>query len=88
MSKPPPALMTRFRRRLVEDLDFLRRQGAEGPRSRLVVHRLAGMAGMYGFPQLSRLAGVVDAQSRQGAVQGDDVAALMEALEAAVVRPG
>lgn len=53
----------RFVTRCAEDLAVLEqaRTGGSDPEIlRAIVHRLAGAAGTFGYPQLSELAGVVD----------------------------
>ena len=87
MSDPASALGLRFRARLVADLVAVRAGPSAQAGFELVVHRLAGAAGMFGFPELGRLAARVDDQIHAGGLQAADVDALAAALEAAV-RPG
>lgn len=87
MSDPVAALGARFRERLATDLLIVRAGPAAEAGFELVVHRLAGAAAMFGFAELSELAGEVDVQIHEGRLQAADVSALVAALEAAVVRP-
>jgi HPt (histidine-containing phosphotransfer) domain-containing protein len=70
--------------RCVEDLAVLERAQAGGsdPETlRATVHRLAGAAGTFGYPQLSELAGVVDDRLLENLwPTPSELAALVEAV--------
>lgn len=66
------ALHRRFLDRCAEDLAFLRQTGfAEGEAIDEIVatriHHLSGIAGTFGYDDLSRLAGIVDARLNDAA---------------------
>jgi HPt (histidine-containing phosphotransfer) domain-containing protein len=61
MNDPLAGLRARFIDRLRDDLEVL----SSGAPPRPLVHRMAGTAGMLGFPDLGRLAAVVDDQLAQ-----------------------
>ena len=79
-------LGARFLERCRGDLIVLRDPGH--PEFRHTVHGLAGGAGVFGYPQISRLANVIDEALAEGrAVDLADLDALVAEVEAAV-RPG
>jgi len=86
MNRPPAALAARFQQRMAHDLAAMRGGQPSGPAFELMVHQLTGMAGMYGFAEVGRMAAIVDAQIVEGAVRQDDLAALVTALETALRR--
>ena len=79
------ALQQRFLERAAEELVLLR-DGACGPHTpdfASLVHRLAGAAGTFGFPEVSGAAGAVDqALARGDGVEPSRLEALIKALEA------
>lgn len=80
------ALRTRFVERSRADLPVLLAAAAEPagdvPALRMVVHRMSGAAGTFGFPEISRLAGEVDDQLIEtGSVDLDVLLALTRAVE-------
>ena len=81
-------LRAKFLARAAADLEALR--GAGIPREAgTVIHRLAGAAGVFGFPELSRLAGVVDeALHAFGECDPSDMDRLMTELEAVALTAG
>jgi HPt (histidine-containing phosphotransfer) domain-containing protein len=88
MSDDPLALLRgRFAQRCVEDLATLRsllNQDAEVRREplRIVAHRLAGIAGSFGYASLSTLAGVIDYDLAQDQpVADEELSELVTALE-------
>jgi HPt (histidine-containing phosphotransfer) domain-containing protein len=58
------AIRLRFISRLREDYDFLTRyratDGSNSPQLVAIVHRMAGSAGLVGFPEISAVAGRLD----------------------------
>ncbi len=76
-------LRAKFAARCAEDL-LVVRAGAGAPDLARIVHRIAGMAGMFGYGALGELAGRIDerAHAGQGFAEGD-LAELASALEAA-----
>lgn len=83
MSDPMAALRTRFLKRAQEDLEALRRPVHDREAIRVVAHRLSGAAGIFGFPDVSRLAATVDDQIHAGEpVQEAALSALIAAVEA------
>jgi len=75
------ALRERFLDRSAGDVETLKRE-RDPAALRLIVHRLAGAAGTFGYPDLSRDAGEID----DALVEGNDVpedalARLIAALE-------
>lgn len=69
MTDPLEALRPLFMARCGEDLAGLRRAREEGDASALarLAHSLAGSAGSFGFPEITRLARIVDEGCRDGA---------------------
>ena len=66
MDDPLAALRARFLQRSRADLDLLRASPLDRSAIAAVVHRLSGAAGMFGFPEVSRLAARVDDQIQAG----------------------
>lgn len=68
MTDPMAALRSAFVARCRTDLAELRRLGDRGDTAEVgaLVHRLAGAAGSFGFPEVSASALVVDQQIRDG----------------------
>jgi HPt (histidine-containing phosphotransfer) domain-containing protein len=88
VSDPLAALRDRFLARTREDLEVLRRPATDLEATAGVVHRLSGSGGVFGFAEVSRLAAVVDDQIHGGeAPHPQDLAALIDCLEALPVRP-
>jgi CheY-like chemotaxis protein len=84
---PLAPLRARFLERTAADLEVLRRPEADPETTASVVHRLSGTAGVFGFAEISRLAGVVDDQMHAGqAPDPQALAALIDSLEALPVR--
>ncbi|RYG20024.1 MAG: Hpt domain-containing protein [Caulobacteraceae bacterium] len=82
MSDPLEALRARFIDRSRLDLERLR-EGVQGEALTLLVHRLAGSAGLFGFVELGEAAGRVDmAHSNGVAPSRADWDLLVQALEA------
>ena len=81
-------LRARFVVRAVEDLDTLRAHRAglllSAQDFRALVHRLAGSAGLFGFDEISTLAGQVDDQLAGGRYAAT-LPELVTALEAVVL---
>lgn len=78
------ALRERFLDRSAGDLDTLRHE-RDPAALRLVVHRLAGAAGTFGYPDISRDAGEVDDALVEGKDPPEDVLArLISGLEALI----
>jgi len=69
VTDPLESLKALFIARCGEDLARLRRAKEEGDISGVgrLAHRLAGSAGSFGFPEISRLALIVDEGCRAGA---------------------
>lgn len=85
--------MTRLRQRFVErtreELEILRRPADDPATTAAVIHRLSGGAGVFGFPEVSRLAAVLDDQVQAGGPPDPgDLAALVAELEAVASRSG
>lgn len=79
-------LRLRFLARAAQDAARLREPGAEID---VIVHRLAGAAGVFGFDNVSRLASIVDVQIHEGGSPApEDLAALVAAVDALPVMPG
>ena len=77
-------LRAQFVERCRHDLIELSRGRADGDAFDSRVHRLAGAAGSFGFPDVSAAAGAVDLRIRRGDVPSSaEVEALVEALERA-----
>lgn len=81
MSDALAPLRAKFVARCAEDLAIVR-AGPSEPELPRVIHRLAGVSGMFGFDDLGVLAQRLDAQDT-GPSEGD-LALLARALEAAV----
>jgi HPt (histidine-containing phosphotransfer) domain-containing protein len=81
MTDPLAPLRARFLARCADDL-LVVRAGPDAPNLRRVVHRIAGMAGMFGYDALSDLASRIDDRSHagQGFVESE-LAELTTALE-------
>lgn len=79
MSDPMAAFRQRFVERCREELQVVR--SGDDAQLRAAAHRIAGLAGTVGFPELSLLAGRVDDQLSGG---GTANAADREALAAAM----
>lgn len=62
MTDPLAALRERFRTRSAEDLVRLRDllESADADELRKLAHNIAGAAGTFGFPTLSRAAAIID----------------------------
>jgi len=89
MSAPVTDPLERLRVLFVErcrtDLEQLRGLGSDHPDMGGIVHRLAGSAGSFGYPEISKAAAVIDDQARYGPGPAPgDVQTLIEALEKAV----
>ncbi|MGZ9098175.1 MAG: Hpt domain-containing protein [Brevundimonas sp.] len=83
MTDPIAALRALFVERCREDLRELRRLGEQGDVDACgpLVHRLAGAAGSFGFPEISGAALAVDQQIRDGReVPGRDMERLLALL--------
>jgi HPt (histidine-containing phosphotransfer) domain-containing protein len=88
MNDPLAALRDRFLARTRADLEALRGPSADPEATAILVHRLSGTAGVFGFGEVSRLAAVVDDEIHAGEPPSDAaLAALIEALEALPVTP-
>jgi HPt (histidine-containing phosphotransfer) domain-containing protein len=75
-------LRAKFLKRAAEDLATLKDAGVDGETLKYLVHRLAGSAGMFGYPEVSRLAAIVDdALQDGGGADPADLAALIAAVE-------
>lgn len=76
------AVKLRFLARVGDDVDVLRDPTAPAAEVGLVVHRLAGLAGVFGYAEVSRLAAKLDEQLHEsGHWGGRDMAALVNALD-------
>ena len=82
MTDPLAPLRAKFVARCAEDL-LVVRAGPVAPNLPRVVHRIAGVAGMFGFTALGELAGRIDerAHAEQVFVQSE-LSELQAALEA------
>lgn len=79
-------LQARFVERCRADLEQLRGLGADHSELGMIAHRLAGSAGSFGYPEISRAAAMVDDHTRSGpGPSSGEVRALIEALEKAMV---
>jgi HPt (histidine-containing phosphotransfer) domain-containing protein len=82
MSDPLAAMKLRFLARVGDDAGLLRDPAAAAAEVGLVVHRLAGIAGVFGYAEVSRLAAKLDEQLHEsGRWSGHDMAALVDALD-------
>lgn len=78
-------LQARFIERCQADLEQLERLGPEHPDLGTIAHRLAGAAGSFGYPEVSKAAAVVDDHARYGPEPAsEDVQTLIQALEKAI----
>ena len=85
MSDAFALLRTQFIDRCRDDLAELSRERVDSEAFATLVHRLAGTAGSFGFPELSAAAGAVDQQIRNGeGPSATEVEALIRALEKAI----
>jgi len=82
------ALKARFVARAGDDLAVLR-AGAGAAQMQVLIHRLSGTAGAFGFAELSRLAAVVDDRLHVGEPPAaTDMAALLRELESVSLMHG
>lgn len=89
MTDPLEQLRAQFVERCRRDLVQLTESRADDAAFAGLVHRLAGAAGSFGFPELSAAAGVVDVRIRNGqSASSSEFRALIEALESAVAHDG
>jgi HPt (histidine-containing phosphotransfer) domain-containing protein len=87
MSDPLTPLRAKFIVRCAEDLLVVRSGPGAADLAR-VVHRIAGVAGMFGYGALGELAGRIDDRAHAGeGFAASDLAELVSALEA-VARTG
>lgn len=78
------ALRARFLERTRGELAVLE-AGAGHPEFRRIVHGLSGAAGLFGFPEVSVRAAVIDDRLAEGrAVEERELAALIAAVRATV----
>ena len=75
MTDPLAVLRTKFIARCAEDL-LVVQAGPAAPDLPRVIHRIAGVAGMFGFTALGELAGRIDERAHAG--QGFSEAELAE----------
>ena len=87
MNDPLASLRTRFLARASDDLASLR-GGIEAEAAGVLVHRLSGAAGVFGFDELSRLAGAVDDRRQAGQPYAAEMAALLRELESVCLTHG
>ncbi|MDI1326173.1 MAG: Hpt domain-containing protein [Brevundimonas sp.] len=83
MTDPLAALRSLFVERCRDDLRELRRLRDQADTDAVcgIVHRLAGAAGSFGFPDISRAALVIDQRMRDGReISGVDVERLLALL--------
>lgn len=82
MIDPPlAALRVRFLDRCRRDLRRLE-DGVRGEELDLLVHRLAGIAGVFGFPEVSEIAGRIDRARSEGVMPSPaELEALKQALQ-------
>lgn len=68
-----PALRARFRLRVIGDGEGLRRALAEGDHSEVqeLAHKLSGLGGTFGFPEVSTLAERLELQAEAGATNAE-----------------
>lgn len=64
MTDPLQALRAQFIDRCRDDLVKLETPWEDGEETALIVHRLAGAAGSFGFPEVSRIAAEIDLRTR------------------------
>lgn len=84
---PLKALRQRFLARCAEDLAILQRAaaGEAHPSLKVVVHRLSGTAGTFGFWEISQAASPIDDVLHEGgAPSPDQLEALASAVKAAL----
>ncbi len=67
MTDPLEALRAQFIDRCRADLARLKSLPEDDEEVTLIVHRLAGAAGSFGFAEVSRIAGEIDLRTRHGA---------------------
>lgn len=80
MSDPIATLRARFIDRSRQDLRRLQ-EGVQGEELTLLVHRLAGIAGSFGFVELGEIAGRMDRARSEGVgTSAADLELLMHAL--------
>ncbi|WP_411289351.1 Hpt domain-containing protein [Phenylobacterium sp.] len=80
-------LRARFLARAADDLAKLR-GGLEPEAAGVLIHRLSGTAGVFGFDELSRLAGAVDDRRHAGQPDAAEMAALLRELESVCLKHG
>lgn len=66
MTDPLSALRAQFIDRCRADLAGLETLPSDDAEAALIVHRLAGAAGAFGFPEVSRIAAEIDLRTRNG----------------------
>lgn len=85
MNDPLAPLRAKFLERCLEDEALLTGGDPAAPSEelRMAVHRLAGAAGVFGYPQISELARTLDDQLHdEGRMSPADLGALVDALRA------
>lgn len=76
-----------FQSRLEKDRRTLRRYGNDIARLRVVVHKLAGAAGTFGYGELGKAAIAIDDRIAEGGmVTAEHLEALLVALDRAIAR--
>lgn len=83
MDDPLLAVRQQFRTRCADDLRSLRAAIRDPdafvtPAFQRMVHRISGIAGSLGFPQLSTLAAEIERACRQGAAPDEELLLLFE----------
>lgn len=77
------AIRIRFLERSRSELATLQAPGADPSERARIIHGIAGLAGVFGFHELSRAASRADQQMQEaGEVSGDGMADLIGALQA------
>lgn len=81
MSDPMAVLRERFLERTQATLSLLLHEDRESAEVQPAVHKLSGAAGVFGFHEVSRLAGIVDDALHAGErPRGEDLDNLIDAL--------
>lgn len=88
MADPLELLRALFLDRCRTDLEQLRGLEPDHPDIGMIAHRLAGSAGSFGYPEISKAAAVVDDRARYGPPpSSQDVLTLTRAMEK-ILAPG
>lgn len=80
MTDPLSRLRADFLARCASDLADLENLAPQDPEVRQIIHRLAGAAGSFGFPELGALAAQFEEQAREGQVSEASLEVFRQAL--------